>query len=88
MIRKHLTVRSLHGLHIRAAAKIRRISQQQRCSVVLQNDHGEKACSESIVDMLSLGAVSGTPLQVTVTGDNANNTLAMIEEVFENGAGI
>lgn len=88
MISKHLTVRSPHGLHIRAAAKIRRISLQQRCKVILRNDHGEKACTESIFDMLSLGAVSGTPLQVTVTGNNANNTLAMIEEVFENGAGI
>ncbi|NTW55915.1 MAG: HPr family phosphocarrier protein [Chlorobiaceae bacterium] len=88
MIRKHLTVRTPQGLHMRAAAKIRRISQQQRCRVHLQNERGEQAASESLVEMLSLGAVSGTPLQVTVTGDNAGDALAMIEEVFENGAGI
>ncbi|NTV61894.1 MAG: HPr family phosphocarrier protein [Chlorobiaceae bacterium] len=88
MIRKHLTVRNPHGLHMRAAGKIRLISRQQRCRVLLQNEQGEKAGSESLVEMLSLGAVSGTPLQVTVTGDNADRALAMIEEVFENGAGI
>lgn len=88
MIRKHLTVRTPQGLHIRAAEKIRLISLQQHCLVVMQNEQGEKADSESLVDMLSLGAVSGTPLQVTITGDNAGSTFAMIEEIFEHGAGI
>ncbi len=88
MIRKHLTVRNPEGLHIRAAARIRRISLQQECAVVLQKESGEKAGTESLIEMLSLGAVSGTPLQVTIMGDNAKRTLAMIEEVFENGSGI
>lgn len=88
MIRKSLTVRTPHGLHMRAAAKIRRISLQQRCRVVLKNELGEQAGSESLVEMLSLGAVRGTALDVTVTGGNAPGALAMIEEVFENGAGI
>lgn len=88
MIRKHLTVRNPEGLHLRSAAKIRRISLLQNCAVVIQNENGDKAGSESLIEMLSLGAVSGTPLQVSIVGKNAKKTLAMIEEVFENGAGI
>jgi phosphotransferase system HPr (HPr) family protein len=68
MIRKHLTIRNPEGLHIRAAAKIRRISLQQVCAVVLRNERGEKAASESLIEMLSPGAVSGTPLQITIRG--------------------
>jgi phosphotransferase system HPr-like phosphotransfer protein len=48
--------------------------------------NGEKALSVSLLEMLTLCAVSGKPLHVTVHGRNENKTLTMIKEVFENGA--
>ena len=38
--------------------------------------------------MLALCAILGTTLQVTVDGPNEITALEMIQEVFENGAGI
>jgi len=88
MVNKHLTVQIPEGLHFRAVAKIRWISLEQQCSVVFQNGNGEKAHSDSLLEMLAISAIAGTRLHVTVDGRNENRTLTMIEEVFENGAGI
>jgi phosphotransferase system HPr (HPr) family protein len=88
MVNKHLTVKIAEGLHFRAVAKILRISRQQQCSVVFQKIDGEKANAESFLEMLSLCSIAGTTLQVTIDGSNEHKTLTMIEEIFENGAGI
>ena len=87
MISKHLTVKRPEGLHFPALGKILRISREQRCSVIFQNEAGEKANSDSLLEMLGLCAVAGTTLQVTAYGQNRERTLTMIQEVFENGAG-
>ncbi len=88
MVNKHLTIQIPEGLHFRALAKIFKISREQQCSVVFQKESGETARSDSFLEMLALCAIMGTTLQVTVEGNNENKTLTMIEEVFENGAGI
>ncbi len=88
MISRHLTVKRPEGLHFPALGKILRISRDQNCSVIFQNEAGEKAHSDSLLEMLGLCAVAGTTLHVSVYGQNKNQTLTMIQEVFENGAGI
>ena len=88
MIHKHLTVKRPAGLNMLALGKILRISRQQQCSVLFEKENGEKANSDSYFEMLALCAILGTRLQVTVDGFNETKTLTMIQEVFENGAGI
>jgi phosphocarrier protein len=88
MVNKHLTVKIPEGLHFRAAAKILKIAREQRCSVLLEKKNGESADAASLLEMLTLCAISGTRLKVTADGRNGSKALAMIEEVFENGAGI
>ncbi len=88
MVNRHLTVKRPEGLHFRALSKILRIARQQQCSVVFQKSNGEKANANSFLEMLALCSIAGTTLQVTVDGQNENKTLTMIEDVFENGAGI
>jgi phosphotransferase system HPr (HPr) family protein len=88
MINKRLTVKSPAGLNILALEKILRISREQQCAVLFGKENGEKANSDSYFEMLALCAILGTTLQVTVDGPNETKTLEMIQEVFENGAGI
>ena len=89
MVYRHLTVKRPEGLHFRALATIFRIARQQQCSVVFQKINGEIiANANSFLEMLALCSIAGTTLQVTVDGQNENKTLMMIEDVFENGAGI
>ena len=88
MINKRLTVTSPAGLNILALGKILRISREQQCAVFFEKENGEKASSDSYFEMLALCAILGTTLQVTIDGPNETKALAMIQEVFENGAGI
>ena len=88
MLHKQLIVKIPEGLHFRALAKIAGIARRQKSSIILEKENGQKAESASLIDMLTLCAVSGTSLQVTVEGGSEGETLAMVEEVFENGAGI
>ena len=88
MINEHLTVQIPAGLHFRALGKIHRISREQECSIVFENESGEKASADSYFEMLTLGATLGTTLQVTIVGPNETSAVRMVQEVFENGAGI
>jgi phosphocarrier protein HPr len=88
MVSKHLTVKNPEGLNMRALVKIAKISRQQQCEVLLEKQDGQKADSNSLIEMLSLCAVSGTTLSVIAEGVNEQQTITLIEEVFENGAGI
>jgi phosphotransferase system HPr (HPr) family protein len=88
MLNKHLTVKIPEGLHFRAVVKISKISREQQCQILLLKNDGEAANSASLLEMLSLGAVSGTELHVSVIGNNEQGTLSMVQDVFENGAGI
>ncbi|MEI8186050.1 MAG: HPr family phosphocarrier protein [Chlorobiaceae bacterium] len=64
------------------------MSREQQCSVLFENKNREKANSESYFEVLALCAILGTTLQVTIDGPNETKTLKMIQDVFENGAGI
>jgi phosphocarrier protein HPr len=88
MVNKHLTVKIPEGLHFRVAVRILKIAREQQCSVLLENKNGETASGASLLEMLTLCAISGTRLKVTAEGRNGSNALSLIEEVFENGAGI
>ena len=54
MINKRLTVKSPAGLTLLALGKIVRISREQHCSVLFENENGENANSDSYFEMLAL----------------------------------
>ena len=47
-----------------------------------------KANARSIFELLTLGAIEGTPIQIMVEGPDEDAALLALSEVFDAGAGI
>jgi len=85
---KQWIVKDESGVHLRVAAEIVKKVQQHQSAVQVTSEGGATASASSIMQLLSLGAEKGTPLQVTVEGLDEEATLQELSELFENGAGI
>ncbi len=67
MVTKMTTMHNPTGLHARPAAQLISFAKQFDCKILLQN--GDKtANASSIINLLTLGAVEGTALEVICEG--------------------
>ena len=80
-IEKDVIVINKKGLHARPAAYFVGLAEKFNVTVALTKD-GEKINGRSIMGILMLGAVEGTPLKVTVEGEKATDAMAAFESFF------
>lgn len=85
---RQLTVECEGGLHLRVAAQIVKAARrhQSRLHVTCEGCSRANACS--IMELLTLGASRGTPLEIVAEGPDEDAALQALSEVFEEGAGI
>ena len=78
-----LPVRWIEGLHLRHAARIVRCSQKFKSSISLRL-RGQVADARSIFNVLMLCALMGSVIDVEVSGDDEQNAMEAIAQVFDN----
>ncbi|TWT67343.1 HPr family phosphocarrier protein [Allorhodopirellula solitaria] len=72
------------GLHARPADLLVRCADGFESTIMIQKGSEQVDC-RSILSLLTLGATEGTELKLTVQGHDAENALAAICELFEQG---
>jgi phosphocarrier protein len=85
---RQLIVNREGGVHLRVAAEIVQQVQQHHSAVRMAREGSPQAKADSIFQLLTLGAVKGTALEVTAEGPDEDATLQALSEVFDGGAGI
>lgn len=76
------------GLHLRPAAKLVKNAVKYRSSILLKRDDtGAEADARSMLAVLALAAPCGTPLSLSVEGDDADLAFQEITNLFANGFG-
>ena len=80
-LRVEVKVHSPLGLHARPAAKLVQEMQEFTAEVILHHD-GQQADAKSILDIMALGAVSGSILHVQAQGPDARPCLMRAAELF------
>jgi phosphocarrier protein HPr len=88
MKKRQLIVRPEGGVHLRVAAEIVKQVQRHHSSVHIHSEGSPQANASSIFELLTLGAVQGTPIEVSVEGPDEDAALQALTEVFDGGAGI
>jgi phosphotransferase system HPr (HPr) family protein len=83
MIKKEIQVLNESGLHARPSALIVYQTEKFRSKVMLKRGDVEAKC-DSLVDLLSLGAVKGTTLELIVDGEDEEEAIKAIEALFLN----
>lgn len=85
---RQLIVQCEGGLHLRVAAQIVKAMGQHCSTVHLQCEGCPRANACSIFDLLKLGALKGTPLEIVAEGPDEDAALRALAEVFGEGTGI
>ena len=85
--RQSVKIRNKRGLHARASAKfVNAVAAMDGCTVRVAKDGGS-ALGGSILGLMMLGAAKGDAVEVTVTGEAAEERLAELVAMVEGGFG-
>lgn len=83
MVERTLEVTSRLGLHARAAANLVRVASKFKSKLTLQRlEGGLEADAKSILSILTLAASYGTALKLVATGDDEQQALEAIVDLF------
>lgn len=81
-ISKRLDIKNRLGLHARAAALLVQTVSRFSSEVKISKD-GQVVDGRSIIGLLTLGAAKGSRVRVEAKGNDAEESLKAIEELFE-----
>ncbi len=81
-ISKRLEIKNRLGLHARAAALLVQTVSRFSSEVKISKD-GQVVNCRSIIGLLTLGAAKGSRVRVEAKGNDAEESLKAIEELFE-----
>ncbi len=84
---KKITVNRPHGLHLRTAAELVKLSRQFQSKVFLCNKC-QFADSCSILELVSLGASRDEEIGIIADGPDEKTAVRELEHFFSDGAGI
>lgn len=85
-VTEELVVVNTQGLHARPAATLVQTVLAFGCEVHINMD-GSRVNAKSIMGLLTLAAAQGTRLIVDCDGDDAEEAMEAIRELFESGFG-
>ncbi|HOK39489.1 MAG TPA: HPr family phosphocarrier protein [bacterium] len=86
MIEEEVEVINKMGLHARAAAKLVQLTNRFKSDIIISlNDL--QINGKSIMGIMLLAATKGTKLNISINGDDAEEMMKSIKELFENKFG-
>jgi phosphocarrier protein len=88
MVKQTITIKNKLGLHARAAVKFVNLANRFTSAVRIEKD-GNLVDGKSILGILTLAAVKGSKITLTISGKDEKNALsalkALINNKFEEG---
>lgn len=84
MIQAELLVENKLGLHARAAAKVVSVASRYNANIRIGTESSHLMDAKSIMGLLTLGAARGSQLKVEVEGDDAQQALDELKQLFAN----
>lgn len=88
MVTKTIKVENPHGLHLRVAGEIVRLTKTSGSKVRIARPTGSAADGDSVLDLLLLEANPGSEISIHVDGPGASVVADQISELFSEGGGI
>jgi phosphocarrier protein NPr/phosphocarrier protein len=83
MLETELEIGNRLGLHARAAAKMVAVASRYDARIRVRSGDRQPVDAKSIMGLLTLGAAQGTKLYISVDGDDEEQALAALTDLFE-----
>ena len=84
---KRIRILSLHGLHLREAARIVTAAKKFSSSIQLWHN-ASKANTRSILDVLSLAVPQHSEVTLVIEGPDEKEAMRELSHTFQDGGGI
>lgn len=81
---RQVTVTNEQGLHLRPAGALVKLARGFQARIELVRE-GNRFDAKSVLDIMTLGAVKGTQLNLEAVGDDAERALEAIVQAFQSG---
>ncbi len=81
-ISRTVRIDNKRGLHARASAKFVTLASQLPVEVEVAKD-GNKVCGTSIMGLMMLGAARGDTIEISASGDGADEAVSRLSELVE-----
>ena len=85
-LRRDIRITNQRGLHARASAKFVNLASGLDAVVEVEKD-GHKVCGTSIMGLMMLGAGVGDSITLHVSGDHAEEAMALLAHLVESRFG-
>ena len=82
MLSQEIMIVNRLGLHARAAAQLVRMANEYPCDIHLDKD-GQVSNAKSVMEVLMLGATTGTSIKVSADGEKEDEALRAIVDLFD-----
>ena len=79
-----VTVKNSKGLHLRPADALVKKAQEFASTIAIVR-HGERFDAKSVLEIMTLGAVQGTELQLEAQGGDAEQAIEELAAMFDCG---
>ena len=80
-VSKEMTVLNRLGLHARPSAMFVKVCNRHKCDIWVERD-GEQVNGKSIMGLMMLAAGKGSKVKFLATGEDAQQMLAELEQLF------
>ena len=80
---KKFKVTNEYGIHARPAALLVKAAGKYDCDIFIEKD-GNKVSCKSIMGLMTIEGYPGSIMQVSASGEDAQDAMAEIEELFVN----
>lgn len=77
-----LAINNKLGLHARAAAKVVAIASRYNARIRVHQGDGQPVDAKSIMGLLTLGAAQGSELVICIDGEDEDEALAALTDLF------
>jgi len=81
---RSVTITNKLGLHVRAATKLVNLAASFASDIRLQKNDNNQADVKSIMEVLMLAASQGTELELSVSGEDAEDAITAIGTLIDN----
>lgn len=85
---RKVRINTPQGLHLRMAASVVRLVKNLRARLTVDAGWERPAQANSVIDLLRLGATRGTQVTVRAVGEDAEEAVRQVGELFSDGGGI
>ncbi|NJC05910.1 phosphocarrier protein [Sphingomonas kaistensis] len=85
-ISRVVLIENKRGLHARASAKFVTLASQLGTPVEVAKD-GNRVCGTSIMGLMMLGAARGDSIEISASGEGADDAVAQLSQLVEDKFG-